>query len=197
MVISRVLMFKEGANADHKLNVVYQSDLLWRDTNMCLKHGANRFVNCAESLSAYRVQRHTSSQILHVKVGILYCTEKLGVLKGIKFEVLDVCWDESFEIIKVVINCVTRLYQRKLNACDLKTSCGPNNSRKFGFEGFSWAMFENWYLSFGPYWLKIYVSRSHQTWGARGVLRWIFWKNQSSYSLCNALISKNIECFGN
>ena len=38
------------------------------------------------------------------------------------------CCDEFFEKIKVVINCVTRSYQRKLNSFEIKTSCGPNNS---------------------------------------------------------------------
>ena len=103
---------------------------------MYLTHGPNRFVNCAESLPAYRVQRHTCSQNLLVKPAILYCNGQLGVLKGIQLEVFEVCWDEFFEKIKSVINCVTRLYRIKFNSFELKTSVGPNNSRKFGFEGF-------------------------------------------------------------
>ena len=103
---------------------------------MCLTHGANRFVNCPESLPAYRVQRLTYAQNLHVKRGISYCTGKLWVLKGIKFGVNEVCLDDCFEKIKVAINCVTRSYRIKLNSLELKTSFGPNNSRKFGFEGF-------------------------------------------------------------
>ena len=118
---------------------------------MCLTRGANRFVYYAESLPAYRVQRHTCSQISHVKVATLFCNGKVWVLKDIKFEVLEVCCDEFVDKIKVVINCVTRLYQTKLNCFDFKTSFGPNNSRKFGFESFLSTMVQNWCLCFGSY----------------------------------------------
>ena len=111
----------------------------------------------------------------------LYYRLKYACFEGINFEVFDVCCDEFFEKIKVVINCVTRLYQTKLNCFDFKISFGPNNSRKFGFESFWRTMFENRYLMLGLYYQVICVFRRHQSWGARGVLWWIFWKNKSSY----------------
>ena len=136
-------MFKEGANADHKQSVLYQGDFLWRNANMCATHGANRFVNCAESLPAYRVQRHTCSQNLHVKAGILYYSGKFGVLKGMKVEVFEVCWDEFFEKIKVVINCVTRSNQIKLNCFEIELAFGTSKLRKFKIEKFWGASYEN------------------------------------------------------
>ena len=128
---------------------------------MCLTHEANRFVNCAESLLAYRVQCHSCSQNLHVKAGSGMA--HFAFLKGFKFWVFEVCWSEFFEKIKVVINCVTRLYQTKLNCFDFKTSFGPNNSRKFGFESFWRTMFENRYLMLGLYYQVICVFRRHQS----------------------------------
>ena len=57
---------------------------------MLVTNGVDRFSNCAESLPAYRLQRHTLTGNLHVKAAILYFHGKLGVLKGFKGDVLEV-----------------------------------------------------------------------------------------------------------
>ena len=46
------------------------------------------------------------------------------------------CCGGFFEKIKVVINCVTRLYRVKLNSLEAQATLGASKCRNFGFEGF-------------------------------------------------------------
>ena len=57
-------------------------------------------------------------------------------LKSFQVQVFEVGWGEFFEKIKVVINCVTRLYCVKLDSLEAQTMYGASKCLKFGFEGF-------------------------------------------------------------